>query len=300
MNALRPHHPDAELLELGRAFDAATAVADRYDREIQKPASRALEAKVAPRPDEGSPGYPAWSARWKAAYASDLVPIEQEGDRLEDAVTEIAERIAEHEPETLEGLAVSLRALRRIEPELWGRLRRVACINRFAGTVIDAAVRLADIRQADPDNSNRRALGVALASSPEPDPIFAAIDAHRAAMAASTEATRARAKAEAKIGMPDWPVGWMLDDELKVRWKGDAALQAAIARSVETMEAEEDAFRAMLSAAAATEAGRMVLLHYACVLERPNGPPCSGAGPAYRIAAALVGIREENAEPEDD
>jgi hypothetical protein len=44
----------------------------------------------------------------------------------------------------------------------------------------------------------------------------------------------------------------------------------------------------------------MALLRYGCELESPEGPPCSGAGPAYRIAAALVGIPEENAEPEDD
>jgi hypothetical protein len=267
-------HPDAELLELGRQFDAAVAALERYDREITKPASRAFDAKVGPRPDGDDPEY---HARWKAAYTTDLEPIERASETLLDLVRDLAARVTEFEPETLDGLAVMVRVLRREQSEMW---RQGPGENPLVATVVDAAVRFARIEvpgavSAATDqqrvrwllNRARQALDEVEAlgindvpddvPAVEPDPIFAAIEAHRAADAALLAAEEAR--------------------DLEVPG-ADERLEAANA-------AEIAAFRNVLRTPATTEDGKIAKARYGCEMVDEG---CVNA--ALRILFAMAAL----------
>jgi hypothetical protein len=130
------------------------------------------------------------------------------------------------------------------------------------------------------------AAGPALAGT---DPIYAAIEAHRAALNASEEASAARdAVEEPMIVARD--KGEMTWDQFHDRME-DPTLMPLVDRSSAALEAEETAFNALLATAPTTEAGRLALGRYGCELaQEEDGTPCTGANPAYRVLAALVGI----------
>ena len=130
------------------------------------------------------------------------------------------------------------------------------------------------------------------------DPIFAAIEAHRAIKAELETARDALHRAEKALGVTDWPIGYMHYPECVAAYDGDPAVQAAKDRHWITLNAEEELFSALLATAPTTEAGRHAFMRYGCELE--GGPPCAGAPEAYRILAALAGIPEENAPMDDE
>jgi hypothetical protein len=132
------------------------------------------------------------------------------------------------------------------------------------------------------------------------DPIFAAMEAHRAIRAAMKEAGEARSEAERAIGEPEWPNGWALMPEYAERWDADANLQAAIDRGAEAIEAEEAAFRGLTAVKPTTPEGLLAFARYGCELEEEeNGAVCTAACPAHRFLAAIAGIPEGNG-PEDE
>jgi hypothetical protein len=64
------------------------------------------------------------------------------------------------------------------------------------------------------------------------------------------------------------------------------------------MDAEEEAFRAMLATVPTTHAGRLPLARYGCKIDDEN-IPCCGA-PLSFVLAALAGIPEQNAPMPDE
>jgi hypothetical protein len=144
---------------------------------------------------------------------------------------------------------------------------------------------------------------VALASTAA-DPVFAAIEAHRHAKAALDDVHAARERAEEALGVPNWPVGFMLREHYAKRWKADPALRAVIERQQPAFDAEEEAFKALLAAKPNTPAGLIALATYGCELsEGTDGQRCDGALPAHRILGAIAGLPELELQmpaPEDD
>jgi hypothetical protein len=107
------------------------------------------------------------------------------------------------------------------------------------------------------------------------DPIFAAIEAHRVALNASEKASAARAAVEQPmIGARDrGEITWdqfhgLMDDPTFI---------PLVDRGMAAMEAEENAFQAMLATVPTTEPGRRALARYGCELEAEDGPPCCAA-----------------------
>jgi hypothetical protein len=254
---------DTELLELGRTYDEVQAELAAFEREVEprvKKDGKFLSLHEIPDYDD----------------------IEERRGGFAERLYDIGAEMAEHTPKTVEGWKLCARVLRTEADEFWNPERpNSEWPHLLAGKLIDAA-------------AVRITTAPALTAH---DPIFPAIEAHRAAKAEMDAAKRARADAEAALGEPDWPDGWMLNDELAARWRNDPATQAAVARSSAAMGAEESAMRALIAATPTTDAGRVALARYGCELESAEvGTPGCGASAAYRILAAFARIPEQNAE----
>jgi hypothetical protein len=133
------------------------------------------------------------------------------------------------------------------------------------------------------------------------DPIYAAIEAHKAALKISQEASAAREEVEAPFFAErdknkDWDIlSW------ETRWRSDPIIQAAVDRGMAGLATEEAAFNALLETTPTTEAGRLALGRYGCEMaEAEDGAPITGANPAYRVLAALVGISTADPPMDDD
>jgi hypothetical protein len=123
----------------------------------------------------------------------------------------------------------------------------------------------------------------------EPDPIFALIEKHRAAVAAMDAAGEARDALEEKL----FPNGREAEDESSWQRQLDEHpdLAAAVDASAAWIEAEKAAFADILRAVpSATQAGFFALACYACDITcEEEGAAVEGASYAYRVLAALAG-----------
>jgi hypothetical protein len=104
---------DTELLALGRAFDAAVAAYERFDREVMKPAYRELDARAAAPVElqiNGDPG--SWWRTWEieAALAGDGPQAVREG--LHHLSREALERRLSLSEETIERYRAASEELR--------------------------------------------------------------------------------------------------------------------------------------------------------------------------------------------
>ena len=121
------------------------------------------------------------------------------------------------------------------------------------------------------------------------DPIFALIQAHRNAAIERQDASDARDEIEAeRFGGPR-----ILDrGEFMRRRSEHPDYAAAVSRGAQAIEAEGEAFNAILAAVrTATPAGLLAFARYACELtSETEGAAVEGASPAYRALAAFAGL----------
>jgi|SRR5262245_13500150 hypothetical protein len=115
---------DAELLELGRQFDAlfpAWAVLSQRENAHMRQVREAVHAAgLDDRPRYGEPGFEEWDAAHSKIIDSvpeGGLPTEREWNAVKDPLDALAERILEQEAKTIAGLAVIARALVYREPE---------------------------------------------------------------------------------------------------------------------------------------------------------------------------------------
>ncbi len=148
-------------------------------------------------------------------------------------------------------------------------------------------------------------IGIAAASTA--DPIFAAIEAHRAAQAEVEAASAARNAAEEALGLPGWPAGWSVTPEYNSRWEDDPAVQAALNRQQSAWDAEGEAMRLMICTKPTTAAGLLAFACYGCELqsERLGGVQHHyytghGGDPAHNVLAAIAGLDIDWRDTEDE
>lgn len=138
---------------------------------------------------------------------------------------------------------------------------------------------------------------------PGTDPIFAAIERHRAAADRSSAAHEAYQEADQAV--KTWRPGTTMDkaeySEYRKLWDTDPRVQAALQRSGEARQIRDDAFLAILGTKPTTDAGLVALAAYGVELDgEEEGVICEAAPPAVRILAAIAGLPEVPVEIDDE
>jgi hypothetical protein len=131
------------------------------------------------------------------------------------------------------------------------------------------------------------------------DPIFAAIENHKAALTASQAiiAEKEDAWEAFRLREGDAPDRGYCSEWLRFCSAEGAAL---VPQQTSALKAEECAFQAILAVMPSTQAGLVALARYACELEGHEDWRVTAERPGYRILAALAGIPEEEDEGDED